>query len=88
MKHFMIQFGHALAQAAAMRDTIVVIDPTFVVRNVYETRDKLDAVRDSLMWPTLMHDTVISVDSSFIVRDLYPIKDFSDSLKGIPDRIC
>ena len=70
-----------LAQAASMQDTTVLIDPTFVVRNEYETRDKQSAVQDSIAWPTIMRDTVVISEPSFVIRDLYPAKDYRDSLR-------
>jgi hypothetical protein len=64
-----------------MQDTTVNIDPSFVVCDIYGTRDRLEAVRDSLAWPTIMRDTLIVMDAAFVVQDLYPQKDYRDSIR-------
>jgi hypothetical protein len=62
-----------------MQDTMIALNPSFKVRNVYARKDRYDAIRDSirasLAWSAKMHDTVILKDPSFNIIDVYAEKD-------------
>jgi hypothetical protein len=76
--------GAALMHAADMQDTTIILDPAFVVREVYARKDSLKAIRDSiralLVQASQMQDTVIELDPSFIVSDVYATKDKKDAI--------
>jgi hypothetical protein len=55
-----------------MQDTTIFLEGSFVVRNVYATKDSLTAVR---VWASKMRDTTIELEPSFIVRNVYAEKD-------------
>jgi hypothetical protein len=74
--------AHSLmAQAAIMQDTTIVLETSFVVRNIYEEKDRQDAIQDSINKPMTMQDTVIVLDPAFVIRDLYPYKDSIDAIR-------
>jgi hypothetical protein len=82
--------GNALMRSADMQDTLIDLDPSYKIRDVYERRDSLQAVKDSiraiLVRASQMQDTVIEIDPSFVARDIYAKKDrveaISDSIRA------
>jgi hypothetical protein len=69
----------SLAQAAAMQDTTVYVDPSFIVFERYAKKDKYNAFKDSV-WSNLvqaatMQDTTILIDHKFVVRREYETMD-------------
>jgi hypothetical protein len=77
--------GSALMHTADMQDTMVALDPNFIVRNVYAKKDSLHAIRDSiralLMLAATMQDTTVELDPSYIVRNLYVSKDLAEAFR-------
>ena len=71
--------GGALLHTADMQDTLIFLDPAFIVGNRYAKIDVLnqirDSVRSSLKLASQMQDTTILLDPSFIVGNLYLAKD-------------
>jgi len=62
-----------------LRDTTIVKDPAFIVRNNYAVRDSLNAFK---LWASKMHDTTIAVDPSFNVINVYAESDSLANLYG------
>jgi hypothetical protein len=80
--------GNALMRSAEMQDTTVLLESSFIVRNIYLQRDSIQAIKDaaraSLVLASKMQDTLIERDPSFIVVSRYSNKDkyetFRDSV--------
>jgi hypothetical protein len=80
--------GSALLRTAEMQDTTIVVDPAFVVQDVYINRDRLDAANDSLrailIQAATMQDTIIVLVPEFKVFERYAKQDqynaFHDSV--------
>jgi hypothetical protein len=75
--------GNALMHTADMQDTVILLEPSFVVQNTYAARDSLKIIRDSLLavyaLAATMQDTVIELIPSFIVMNVYARKDIEDA---------
>jgi len=74
-----------------MRDTTIVLERSFKVKNVYARKDRYEAIRDSirasLIWSAKMHDTVIVMDPAFIVSNVYAEMDsLASSADGPPSK--
>lgn len=85
MRDSLNAIGNALMRSAEMQDTMIVLDPIFVVRSMYTGRDSLQAIRDSVRALTMqrskMQDTTIEKDPAFIVVNAYANKDKHDSFR-------
>ena len=70
---------------AEMQDTTIAIDSSFILKNVYAKKDRLDAVRDSvrisLARSAVMQDTTLSPDPSFEITNVYAKKDKLDAVR-------
>src|SRR5450631_587409 len=74
-----------------MRDTTIVLERSFKVKNVYARKDRYEAIRDSirasLIWSAKMHDTVIVMDPAFIVSNVYAEMDsLTSAADGPPSK--
>jgi hypothetical protein len=82
------RIGSALLHTAEMQDTVITLEPAFVVSEIYADKDRLDAAKDSvraaMILAASMQDTTIAADPSFIVFERYAKKDkyevFRDSV--------
>ncbi len=75
--------GSALLHTADMQDTTIAVDPAFVVSDVYATKDRQQAITDSLkrisVLAATMQDTTVVIDLAFIVFERYTKKDRYDA---------
>ena len=67
-----------------MRDTTIILDHSFIVRNRYATKDSLTAIKKASVQAVAMHDTTIILDQSFVVRNIYSTKDSLAFIRGRP----
>ena len=70
-----------------MQDTVIArVEHYSIPRNIYATRDSLDAIMDSIrainVYLSKMQDTTILLESAFLVRDVYAAKDSLDAIQG------
>jgi uncharacterized protein (UPF0212 family) len=67
-----------------MQDTMIALDPSFKIKNIYARKDRNDAINDSirayLVWSAKMHDTVIMLNASFVVENVYAERDSMDAI--------
>jgi hypothetical protein len=70
---------------ADMQDTIISMEPAFIVTEVYATKDSLDSIRNAnkaaMILASTMQDTTILVDPAFPVIVRYAKKDKYDAFR-------